>query len=57
MTDQQKINECIELIANFAYIDGEHHKQWLIAKVARILVGEKEWEANWKGRIDEGVAP
>ena len=57
MTDKQKINECIELIANFAYIDGEHHKQWLIAKVARILVGEEEWAANWDGDIDEGTPP
>lgn len=57
MTPEQKINECIELIAHFAYIDGEHHKQWLIAKVARILVGEKEWAENWDGNIDKGVAP
>jgi len=57
MTDKQKIDAAVALLANYAYIDGEHHKQWLIAKVARTLVGEEAWEAEWAGEIDEGVPP
>ena len=55
--EQEKIAAAVELIANFAYIDGEHHKQWLIARVARVLVGEEEWKEHWDGEIDEGMAP
>lgn len=57
MTPEQKIHAAISLIAEYHDVDGSHHKQWLIAKVTRILVGEEEWAEEWAGEMDEGVAP
>ena len=39
----------IEFLSMYSYIDGDHHKQWLIDQVARILMGTfvKVVEASW----------
>jgi hypothetical protein len=39
----------IEFLSMYSYIDGAHHKQWLIDQVARILMGTfvKVVEASW----------
>ena len=41
MTDDVKIEKAIELAVQFAGIDGEHHKAWVIDQMVRILAGEK----------------
>ena len=39
----------IEFLSMYSGIDGDHHKQWLIDQVARILMGTfvKVVEASW----------
>ena len=39
----------IEFLSMYSYIDGAHHKQWLIDQVSRILMGTHVIvvEVNW----------
>lgn len=39
----------IEYIGRYGYIDGDHHKQWVLDQVARILMGTPVLvtEARW----------
>lgn len=48
----------MELIDNYGWIDGAHHKQWIIDQIARIVKGDKydEWVKDG-GDWDEGIAP
>jgi len=34
------IKEALELIAEYADIDGAHHKQWLLDQVVQLLTGK-----------------
>src|SRR5437762_5985689 len=45
----------LHLIESYGGIDGEHHKQWLIDQVARLLSGAAVHvvEARWKGGQSE----
>ena len=39
-TNQDKINEAIEMAVRFGGIDGDHHKAWVIDQMVRILAGD-----------------
>ena len=39
-TDSERIELALDLITDFAQIDGSHHKTWVIDQVARILTGD-----------------
>ena len=61
MTDEIKIEKIIEFIFKHGGTDGGHHKQWIIAEIAKIAVDDydkfvKEYEDgphtySW----DEGI--
>lgn len=57
----------LDLIHQYAGIDGAHHKQWLLDQLVRTMTGDgyaawiKEWQAGEDGPEtylwDEGIAP
>lgn len=62
MSDKEKIDQARDLIIQHGGHDGEHHKEWCLDQVFRILVGDqyksivKKFRKNgydWK----EGIAP
>ena len=66
MTDKEKVNKALELIAEWGGIDGGHHKQWLLDYLVRELSDDykqwvKEYEDGEDGpdtySWDEGIAP
>jgi hypothetical protein len=46
---QKKIEEALELIKQYALIDGEHHKNWLLVEVTKVLCGG---QATYKKFVD-----
>jgi len=40
MENEQKIKEAIELIVRHGWIDGSHHKDWVMDQVVRKLAGD-----------------
>lgn len=46
---QSEDDLAMQFISQYSYIDGAHHKQWLIDQVARILLGTPVIlkEAKW----------
>lgn len=64
MTDDKlKTGRAISLILEYGGIDGNHHKQWLLDQVLRILAGDEYdqliLENNEGGEYGwyEGIAP
>lgn len=57
MTPEQ-IEEVKELLANALYIDGEHHKQWYLWKIAEALGLdlEDQWDEDCP-ELEQGIAP
>ena len=63
----EKEQEVLGLIENYGWIDGSHHKQWVLDQIARVLTGDKypQWVAEQKEgedgpdtyEWDEGIAP
>jgi hypothetical protein len=54
---QVKIDQAVELIAQYGWIDGAHHKQWVLDQVLRALLGEgyeKFIADNFHERYREG---
>lgn len=59
--------DALELINNYAFIDGAHHKQWLLDQIARKILGDgyEDWRKTWleqdgswtTDHWDEGIAP
>jgi len=58
MATCEKIEKAVELIGEYCYIDGAHHKQWLLDQVVRTLLSPAEYKA-WVGDVewDTGIAP
>lgn len=68
---KQRIEDAIEVIEKYGWIDGVHHKQWCLDQIARILLASryKEWTEEMLGNFDaeleeyeyepwdEGIAP
>lgn len=67
MKEPQRINEAVEIIAQYGGIDGAHHKQWVLDQVVRRLLGTRypDWVRKQKTGEDgpetyvwdEGIAP
>lgn len=59
--DLTRAEERISLAANLAleygYIDGAHHKQWLISQMLRTLLAEEEEAQLLDEDWDDGIAP
>lgn len=57
-----RVDEAMGLISRYGYIDGAHHKQWVLDQVARALLGPEAYE-RWAeadedgGEWDTGIAP
>lgn len=56
---QEKIDDAITLIYDYGAYEGEHHKQWVLDQVIRLLMDEDQYDTfrmlneDW----DEGIAP
>jgi hypothetical protein len=67
MTADERCKRSLDLIRRYGGIDGDHHKTWVIAQIARILAGDEflAWVAETKAgeegpdtyAWDEGIAP
>ena len=61
MTPEERIEAAMEFISRYGYIDGGHHKQWVLDQVARVLLGDEydEWAEGEDGYVawDTGIAP
>ena len=67
MTDKEKIKQAVDIAWQYAQIDGDYHKRWVIDQMVRVLLGEekyKKWveayetpygDDYWKW--DVGIAP
>jgi hypothetical protein len=66
-TTEDRVQLAQELILDCGQIDGEHHKQWVLDQVLRLLAGDAYGEAIDQYRVgedgpstyewDEGIAP
>ena len=68
VTDTEKIKEALEIADSYGWIDGDHHKMWVIDQMVRALTGDgyEAWlqehryfnEDGEEGiDWDEGIAP
>lgn len=67
LTDEQRIVKAVSMVLDSVHYDGEHHKQWTLDQVLRILTGEEyenviaKFETGEDGtqayEWDTGVAP
>ena len=39
MTESERISEALRVILHYGGIDGNHHKQWTLDQVVRVLTG------------------
>lgn len=63
----EKEDKILDMIYQFGGIDGEHHKQWVLDQIVRVLTRENYagWVADYKNGEDgtntynweEGIAP
>ncbi len=64
---EPRIKDALDVIERYGYIDGGHHKQWVIDQVVRCLVGDRydQWVIDRKAGEDgpdtypwdDGIAP
>ena len=47
----------ITLINKYGFIDGSHHKQWILTKIVKILLGSKGYKKWVDDDWDEGIVP
>lgn len=58
-----QIAAALELVHEYAQIDGDHHKAWVLDQIVRILTGPayvewvKAYERGGEWNWDEGIAP
>ena len=53
MTDKEKIKQAVDLAWQYAQIDGEHHKMWVIDQMVRTLLGEEKYKKWLEERAKE----
>lgn len=63
----RKIKDAMRCIEEYGWVDGAHHKTWVIDQVARCLLGDEyeQWVKDMKAgedgpdtySYDEGIAP
>lgn len=57
MTDKEKIKQAVDIAWQYAQIDGEHHKMWVIDQIVRVLLGEEKyklWVEAYETPLDDG---
>ena len=57
---KERIDKAAEIAANYAWIDGAHHKNWVINEMlSALLTNEEREEAGWNDQdwLDECIAP
>ena len=62
MNDRERIEKAMEIANSYGFIDGEHHKQWVLDQMVRVLLGEAEYTEWAKGseeypEWEVGIAP
>lgn len=64
LPEQIAIDEAVDIALQYGAIDGDHHKQWVIDQMLRVLLGTryeatiKEWcEDDCTSEWDVGIAP
>lgn len=61
MTEPLQVDAAIQIAVDYGYIDGAHHKQWVIDQMLRYLLGPAAYEGfvsiDMEGEWDTGVAP
>ncbi len=70
MTNPERIEAAIAIAERYGGIDGEHHKQWVIDQMLRVLMTPERYEEFWRTRTngpdgepdyympwDTGIAP
>jgi len=58
LDDSVKLNRVLSLITEYGPIHGNHHKQWVLDQVIRILVDDySEWIKINGYKWDTGIAP
>lgn len=52
---QEAIEKALGVAAAYAFVDGEHHKTWVIDQMVRRLTSDQydDWVAHWKMEIDD----
>lgn len=53
----ERISLAANLALEYGYIDGAHHKQWVIAQMLRTLLTEEEEAQLLDEDWDDGIAP
>ena len=60
----EALDDILILVSDYGYIDGGHHKQWLLNEILRKILGDEaynEWIFQWQGgngaEWDMGIAP
>ncbi len=59
-TAEERIAYAVQFIKMYAYIDGAHHKQWLLDRVLYFLLGAAgydEWRARYNQQVDVNNEP
>lgn len=54
MTQQERMAAALHLIYDYGAIDGDHHKQWVLDQVVRILTGSEAAYADWVATHNAG---
>ena len=66
MAPQARIRKAMDLIEQYGWIDGAHHKQWVLDQIVRCLTADyKKWAKAMRAgedgpdtyEWDEGIAP
>ena len=47
-------DKAIEIIEEYGWMDGAHHKQWVLDQVVRALLGSNEEYEAWVARYEKG---
>lgn len=54
---EERVSLAANLALEYGYIDGSHHKQWLISQMLRTLLTEEEEATLLDEDWDDGIAP
>ena len=64
MSDQERIQQAVALILDVGWVDGDHHKTWVLDQTLRVLLGDDYWQKidAWEDAADgaeweTGMAP
>lgn len=49
-----KVDDVLDLITRYGGIDGDHHKQWLLDQIVRVLTGVdyEQWVSDYEDGED-----